>query len=101
MSDTSPEGDAFGLVVSPVDTQIDSALTVLLLGLRQILKTARHQRSNHSVIACSNTVELIRHESERNVVGAVEVSKNLKQRASESGVPRRIGWKRWCEVRPG
>src|SRR5262249_34803855 len=65
--------DAFVLVEDPVNPQVNAALAVLFLGLGQRLEAAGQEWPDGSVIAPGNTVELIRHEGEGDLVGPVEV----------------------------
>ena len=46
-------------------------------------------------------IELVRDESERNPVGAIELAQYLEQRATKSRMPRRVRRKWRREVRPG
>src|SRR5438094_948144 len=60
-------GDAFALVESPMNAEIDPALAVLLLGFGQRLEPPRHQWSNVSLAVDGHAVELVGDEPERNV----------------------------------
>ena len=84
-----------------MNAKINSALTVLLLGLRQIRKTARPIRPDVSVVVLGLPVELVGNERERDVIGAVKPPHDLEERASKSGVTRGISRKRRREVRAG
>ena len=57
-------GDPFGFVKTPVDAEINSALTVFVLGLRQSRKTARMIWPDVSVVVASLSVGLVGNESE-------------------------------------
>src|SRR5215813_8469226 len=69
-----------GLVKRPVDAQLDTALPVLFLSLGERREAAGQQRAYVPAVVLRLPVELVRHESEGNVVGPVEVAQHLKQR---------------------
>src|ERR1700681_3627175 len=97
----APLGDTFALVEGPVNAEIDPALAILFLGLRQRLELPRHQRSHVSFAVERHTVEFVGDKREGNVVAEVEAAQNLEQRAAESSVTRRISGKRRREVWTG
>ena len=101
VGDAPALGDALGLVERPVDAEVDAALAVLLLGLRERAEAAREQRPHVALVVERHAVELVGHEGERDVVGAVEVAQRLEQRAAEAGVARGIGREGRREVRAG
>src|SRR6266508_710671 len=94
-------GDSFRRVEGPVDTEVNSALAVLFLRLGQRGETARDERSHVAVVVQRRAIELVRDERERNRIGPVEFSQDLKERAAEAGVPGRVCRKGGREVRPG
>src|SRR6185369_8903480 len=63
--------DTFSLVIRPVDTQVDSALTVLLFCLRQRSKASRKKRADIAFVVSGRAVEFIRHKREGNIVRSV------------------------------
>src|SRR5438046_7735526 len=86
------QDDAFRLVEFPVDAEIDAALAVLLLRLRERRETARDQRSYVAFAVPRNSVEFVRNKSKGDVVGAIEPAQRLEQGGAKTGVPGRIGW---------
>src|SRR5256714_11851188 len=94
-------GDTFAFVESPMNAEIDPALAILFLGLRQRSKLPRHQWSHVSLSVERHAVEFVGDKGEGNVVAEVEAAQNLEQRAAESSVTRRIGGERRREVWPG
>ena len=68
------KGDSLRFVKGPVNAEINSALTVLFLGLRQSRKAARPKGSDMSIVIAGLPIELIGNENERDVVGAVEAA---------------------------
>src|SRR2546430_12456473 len=83
------QGDALCLVEFPVDAEIDPALAVLFLSLRERREAAREERANVAVIAARGSVKLIRHKGESDFVGPVKSAQGLEESAAESGVTRR------------
>src|SRR5262245_17538091 len=83
--------NAFALVEGPVDPEVDAALAVLLLGLRQRAEDAWDQRAHVAVRVARHAVPLVRHEHERDVVAAVEAPQGLEERAAEARVSRWVG----------
>jgi len=81
-----PLGNAFALVEAPVNAEIDPALAVFFLGLRQRFETPRRQRPDVSVIVERHAVELVGDERERNRVRAEEVTQALEELSSECRV---------------
>ena len=67
-------GDPLGLVKRPVDPKVDAALAILFLSFGERREAAWDERAHVSAVVPRHTVELVRHESESNVVGAVEVA---------------------------
>src|ERR1700687_166143 len=106
IGDAAALGDAFALIEAPVDTEIDPALPVLFLGLRQRSEPPRHQWADISFAVEGHAIELVGHEGEGNTVARVKSTQDLEQRAAESRVTRRIGGE-WrgevgsCEVAGG
>ena len=92
--------DPLRLVERPVDAEIDAALAVLLLGLRQATRSCAAAAAGRCP-SLSRVTPLNSSDDERegDVVGAVEVAQRLEQRAAEAGVARRIGGERRREVR--
>src|SRR6185369_17371480 len=68
--------NSFALVERPVNPQIDPALSVLLLGLRQGLEMPRRQRPDDSLPVEGHAVELVGNESEANIVSTVEAAQH-------------------------
>src|SRR5581483_5391377 len=99
IADAPPLGDTLGFIERPMNAEIDAALAVLLLRLRERREVARHQRTYLALVVPRHAVQLIRNESEDDVVGAIEAPQNLEKRAAETGMSRRIRGKRWREVR--
>ena len=93
-------GDSLGLVEGPVNTEIDSALAIFFFSLRERGETARQERAHIAIVAGRGSVELVRDERERNRIGTVEFSQDLKERAPEAGVPGRVCRKGVCKVWP-
>src|SRR2546423_13516254 len=60
-----------------------------------------HERPDIPLAVERLSVELVRDESEGNMVAIVEAAKDLEQRAAESSVARRIGGERRSEVGSG
>ena len=69
-----PLGDPRGLIKGPVHTEIDAALAVFFLGLRERREAAREARAHTAGIVAGHAVELVRYEGEGDVVGLVEVA---------------------------
>src|SRR5262245_5611749 len=66
--DAASLADALDLVERPMDAEVDAALAVLLLGLRERTEAARQQRPHLPVVAHGHAVELVGRERERDVV---------------------------------
>ena len=97
--DLSTLGDATGRVERPVDAEVDAALAVLLLGLREVCEAARRERPDVPVVARRLAVELVGRERERDVVGPEDMAQHLEERAAERRVARGVGRERRREVR--
>ena len=93
------KGDSLRFVKGPVNAKINSALTVLLLRLRQIRKTARPIRTDVSIVVAGLPVELVGNERERDVIGAIEAAHHFEERPSESGMTGRIRGERRRKIR--
>jgi hypothetical protein len=89
-----PLGDPLGLIKGPVHPEIDAALAIFFLGLRQRREAARQARAHVALIVAGHAVELVRDKGEGDVVSLVEVAQSL-----EEGAPARgpHGW----TYRPG
>src|SRR5215471_20988735 len=81
-----------------MNTEINTALAILVLGLRQSRKTARPIRPNISIVIVRLPVEFVRNDRERDVIGAVKPAHDLEDRPSESGMTGRISGERRREV---
>ena len=79
-------GDSLPLVECPVDAEVNSALAVLFLRLRERRETARQERADASVVAHRDPVKLVRHERERDVVGSIEFAQGLEDSAAKARV---------------
>src|SRR5262245_2549344 len=88
-----------GGIERPVNTEVNAALRILLLCLRQRGESPLDQRPNISRIVTRYTVEFIRDKGKRNPIGSIEIPQHLEERASKAGMPRRIGRKRRGKVR--
>src|SRR4249919_2252922 len=75
--------DALGFVERPVDTEIDAALPVFFLRLRQGGEATLHFRPHLSIVALIHTVEFVRDEGEWDAVGSIVVAQHLKERPAE------------------
>src|SRR4029453_14304768 len=73
VGDAPALGDAQGLVVGPVDAQVDAALAVFLLGLGQRGKPPRDEQAPVALVVEGLAVELVGHERERDAIGPVDV----------------------------
>src|SRR4029077_9654724 len=93
--------DPLRLVEVPVDAEIDPALAVLLLGLRQRDEAARDQRADVPVVVERDAVPLVGDERERDGVGAVEAAEGLEECSAEPGMAGGVGGERRGEIRPG
>src|SRR5882762_3851388 len=93
--------DPLRLVEGPVDPEIDAALAVLFLGVRQRREAARHERADVALVVDRLAVELIRDEREGDAVGLVEVAQDLEEGAAEAGVAGGVRGEGWREVRSG
>src|SRR5882724_93309 len=91
-------GDALRLVEHPVDSQVDAALAVLFLGLRERREATRYERARVALVVERLAVELVRHEREANAVGPVEVAQDLEERPAEARMAGGVGRERWGEV---
>ena len=93
------KGDSLRLVEGPVNAEINSALTVLLLGLRQSRKTARPIGPEISIVVAGLPIELVGNEREGDVIGAIKAAHHLEERPSEPGMTGRIGGERRSKIR--
>src|SRR5258706_13394163 len=84
-----------------MDTEIDSALTVLLFGLGERSKAARDERAHVSVVIQRDTVELVRHKGECDIVAPVEAAQDLEKSSPKPCVSGRVCRKGRRKVRPG
>src|SRR5206468_7619259 len=73
-----------------MDTEVDSALAILFLGLGERREAARDERTHVPVVVPRHPIELVRHEGEGDVVGPVEVAQGLEEGAPEPSMPGRI-----------
>ena len=81
-----------------MDSEIDAALTVLFLSLRQTGKGTRQQRPGIALVVTRLAIQLVGRERERDAVGAIEVAQRLEERAAEDRMTRRVGGERRREV---
>src|SRR4051794_33339289 len=91
--------DPLGLVERPVDPEIDAALPVLFFRLGKSGETARHGRTDVTVIAFGDAIEFIRNKSEPDPIGPIKTPQRLEDRAAKTGVPGRIRWERRRKIR--
>src|SRR6185503_13440920 len=96
--DIPAEVDSIRGVVVPVDAEIDPALRVLLLGLRERGERARCERPYIALIVAGHTIEFVGYEGEGDTVRAIESSKDLEHSAAKRRMARRIGRERRREV---
>jgi hypothetical protein len=93
------KGDSLGLIKGPVDSEINPALAIFFLGLRQRRETARLIRTDVSVVIASLTIELVGNECECDAIGTVESPHYLEDCSSESSMAGRISGERRREIR--
>src|SRR6185295_17992001 len=74
------------LVERPMNAEIDSALAILLLRLRERGEMPRLQRPHITIRSARHAVELVRDKRERDVIAAVEPAEHLEQGTAEPGV---------------
>src|SRR5262245_6994919 len=91
-------GNTFGLIKRPMDTEVDAALAVFLLGLRQRFEATREKRAHVPIVVFRYAVELVGDEGEGDVVRAIESSQDLEERSAEAGMSGRVGREGWCEI---
>src|SRR5262245_22007395 len=101
IGDASALQDSLNLVEAPVDTEVNAALAVFFLGLRQRCEGARNQRPDIALIVGRDTIQFVGDEGERNVIGAEVISQRLEQRTAESRVAGGVGREGWREIRAG
>ena len=70
--DVSTLRNALRLIERPMDAEVNPALAILFLGLRERREVARHVRANIAVVVLGDSVEFIRYKHERDVIGAEE-----------------------------
>ena len=69
-----------------MNTKINPALTIFLRSLREGRKTAEDDRAHIPAVVACHTVEFVRHEGERDVVGSIELAESFEKSATEPGV---------------
>src|SRR5205823_11377477 len=82
--------DRFCLVERPVDTEINSALPVFFLSLREVGKSTRPIWAHVSTIVTRDAVEFVRDKRKRDIVRAVEPAQGLKKSTAKSAMTRWI-----------
>src|SRR5262249_26208589 len=68
--DAAAHADALRLVENPVDAQVDPALSVFILSLRERREAPRQKRPHVAIVILGDPVELIGHKGESDMVGA-------------------------------
>jgi hypothetical protein len=91
--------DPVFLVEGPVDAEVDPALAVLLLGVRERSEGPRDHRPHHPSAPFVIPLNSSEVKLKRDLVGAVEPPQDLEHRSTEAGVTGRIGRERRREVR--
>src|SRR4051812_40549061 len=76
--------EAFVAVEGPVDAEVDPALGILELGLREAVEGARHDGPDLAVGAPGDAIELVGGEGKGDVVAAVEPGEDLERGGAES-----------------
>ena len=74
-----PLGDPRGLIKGPMHPEIDAALAVFFLGLRERREAAREARAHAAPIVAGDAVELVRDKGEGDVVGLIKVAQGLEE----------------------
>ena len=98
--DLSSLGDASRFVERPMNTEIDSALAVFFLGLRERREGPGEEGTDIAVCVSGNPVEFVGYERKANVVGSVKVSQSLEQSAAKPSVTGRISGERGRKIVP-
>ncbi len=78
--------DSFRLIKGPVNAEIDTALTVLFLCLRERGEGARKIRACYAVVAPRESIEFVGDKGKRDGVSPIELAQGLEKRAAESGM---------------
>src|SRR5437879_6065140 len=78
VADAPAQRDAFRFVEPPVDAQIDSALAVLIFSLGKRRETAREQRAKVSAAVAGDSIKLIRHEGEGDIIPPIKSAQCLE-----------------------
>jgi hypothetical protein len=91
IGDAPALGDALGLVEAPVDAEVDAALAVFLLSLRERVEGAQDERAHRAVVGAGDAVVFIRDEGETDTIGAVKTPQRLEERAAKARVARWVG----------
>src|SRR5438445_1943363 len=78
IADAPAQRDAFRLVEPPVDAQIDSALAVLIFSLGKRRETAREQRAKVSAAVPGDSIKLIGHECEGDIIPPINLAQCLE-----------------------
>jgi hypothetical protein len=77
-----------------MDAEVDAALAVFFLRLREGGETPRDKRAHIPLIVFRHTVEFVRDEGEWDAVGSIVVTQHLEERPAERGMAGGIGRKR-------
>ena len=83
--------DPLGRVERPMDAEVDAALTVFFLCLREGGKTPRAKRAHIPLIVFRHTVEFVRDEGEWDAVGSIVVTQHLEERPTKPSMAGGIG----------
>src|SRR5438874_13478977 len=73
-----PLFDSFIPVPRPVNTEIDPALTVFFLCLRQRVEAARDNRPDIAAVITGDTVKLIGRERECDIIATVKLAQSFE-----------------------
>ena len=78
--------DALNFVETPVDAEVDAALTIFLGRLAETRIGACDDGAGHAILVFSNAVEFVGRERKMDGVGAVEVGQGAERGRPKAGM---------------